>query len=162
MIKKITLNKDQSMELSGSVGWLMIYKERFGRDILPDIMPVLESGLTASVKMLQNGAGADNFIDSIDDEILTNMFITLSGFEMTTALQIIWAMAKKADDDIPGPEDYYDQFEVFPLDKVLPVAINLIITSMVSSKNAKSLLTMVKSLRTSHSTKSSSQASTEV
>lgn len=160
MIKKVTFSKGQSIELSSSLGWLITYKEQFGHDILPDIMPLIESGLTASIKILQTGSGGD-LINSIDDEILTDAFINLSGLELTTILQIVWAMAKKADPDIDGPEDYFDQFERFPVDIILPVVVKLIVNSMVSSKNAKRLLMMLETQKESLSMNSSSQAQTE-
>ena len=160
MIKKVNISKGQSIELSSSLGWLLIYREQFGRDILPDIMPLIESGLTAAIKVLQNGK-TENLIDNFDDDILTDIFINLSGIEFTTVLNIIWAMAKKANHDIDAPEDYFDQFETIPLDVIIPVVVKMIINSMVSSKNAKRLLMMVKSQSQSISMKSSSQASTE-
>lgn len=159
MIKKININKSQSIELSSSLGWLIIYREQFGHDILPDIMPIIESGLTTAVKVMQNSdEGEVSIIDNLDDTILTDAFISLSGLEFTTMLNIIWAMAKKADSDIESPEDFYDRFETLPLDNILPVVIKMIINSMVSSKNAKRLLGMMKDLNQSISTKSSSQA----
>lgn len=160
MIKKVAISKGQSIELSSSLGWLITYKEQFGHDILPDIMPLIESGLTASIKILQSGSGGD-LISSIDDEILTDAFINLSGLELTTILQIVWAMAKKANPEIDSPEDYFDQFERFPVDLIIPVVVKMIVNSMVSSKNAKRLLMMVETQRQSLSMNSSSQASTE-
>lgn len=161
MIRKITLNENQSIELSGSVGWFMIYKERFGHDILPDIMPLIESGLTLAIRVMQEGGDGQDIIDRIDDEILTDAFLNLSGLELTTILQIIWAMAKQCDKSIGSPDEFYDQFETFPFDLVVPEAINLIINSTISSKNVKSLSVMLEGAKQSHSTKSSSQASTE-
>lgn len=160
MIKKVAISKGQSIELSSSLGWLITYKEQFGHDILPDIMPLIESGLTASIKILQSGSGGD-LISNIDDEILTDVFINLSGLELTTILQIVWAMAKKANPEIDSPEDYFDQFERFPVDLIIPVVVKMIVNSMVSSKNAKRLLMMVETQRQSLSMNSSSQASTE-
>ncbi len=160
MIKKVTIAKGQSIELSSSLGWLIIYREQFGHDILPDLMPLIESGLTASIKLLQGG-DAGNLLENIDDEILTDAFINLSGLEFTTIIQVIWAMAKKADPGIEGPEDYFDQFERFPLDLVIPAAVKMIVDSMVSSKNAKRLWMILENQRQSLSMNSSSQASTE-
>ena len=167
MIKKININKGQSIELSSSLGWLIIYREQFGHDILPDLMPLIESGLTTAVKVMQNSKGNKevkevDVLENIDDEILTDVFISLSGMEFTTVLNIIWAMAKKADDSIERPEDFYDRFETLPLDTIMPVVVKMIVNSMVSSKNAKRLLMMLKDLKQSTSMKSSSQALTEV
>lgn len=155
MIKKITINDSQAIELSGSVGWLMIYKERFGHDILPDILPLIESGLTTAIKVMQNGGDGDDMLEHIDDEILTDAFINLSGLELTTVLQIVWAMAKKCDKSIGSPDEFFDQFDTFPFDLVLPEVVSLIIESTISSKNVKSLLTMFNKAKRSRSTRSS-------
>lgn len=165
MIKKINIAKGQSIELSSSLGWLLIYREQFGHDILPDIMPIIESGLTTAVKVMQSsdeGAKEVDILKNINDEILTDVFISLSGLQLTTVLNIIWAMAKKANTDIKDPESFYDEYEMIPFDTVLPVIVKMLVNSMVSSKNARRLLTMMQSLNQSVSKKSSSQALTEV
>lgn len=170
MIKSIKINKDQSVELNGSAGWFFVYRESFGHDILPDIMPIIESGLTMAVNLLQGiGVGADGSVDasprqiveSIDDSVLNDLFINLSGLESTTIMQIVWAMAKNADDDIPSLRTWLNQFDVFPLDDILPKAVRLIIDSTVSAKNARRLLKARNLTAGLRSTKSSSQESTE-
>lgn len=170
MIKAIRINNDQSVELNGSAGWFLVYREYFGHDILPDIMPILESGLTMAVNLLQ-GVGIKNdgtveastrqIVESIDDSVLSDLFINLSGLESVTVMQIIWAMAKNADDGIPNLREWLNQFDCFPLDEILPKAVRLIIDSTVSAKNAKRLLTLKKLTAGLHLSESSSQESTE-
>ena len=154
MIKRVELDGGHSIELSGSVGWLIVYRSNFGRDILPDIMPLLESFLSMSIEVLQKSKKKKNneidvreLITALDGDMLTDIFINLSGMETITLLQIVWAMAKKANRDIPNFDDFFDEFETFPLDVVIPEAIKLIIESSVSSKNAKSLLTTLSGLK---------------
>lgn len=170
MIKTIKINKDQSVELNGSAGWFLIYRETFGHDILPDIMPVIESGLTMAISLLQglniddNGgvnASTREIVSQIDSGVLTDLFINLSGLEASTALQIIWAMAKNADDDIPPLREYLNQFDVFPFDTIIPKVVRVIIDSTVSAKNAKRLTQVRKLAAGLHLTSSSSQESTE-
>lgn len=170
MIQSIKINKNQSVELNGSAGWFLIYRENFGHDILPDIMPVIESGLTMAVNLLQglniddNGAvdvSTGELVAQIDNGVLSDLFINLSGLEATTALQIIWAMAKNADDNIPPLRDYLNQFDVFPLDKIMPKVIRVIIDSTVSAKNARRLSKVTTLTAGLHLTRSSSLESTE-
>lgn len=170
MIKTIRINKEQSVELNGSAGWFLIYREYFGHDILPDIMPILESGLTMAVNLLQ-GVGIKNdgtveastrqIVESIDDSVLTDLFINLSGLETVTVMQIVWAMAKNADEDIPNLKAWLNQFDCFPLDEILPKTVRLIIDSTVSAKNAKRLLKVKKLTAGLRLSVSSSQESTE-
>lgn len=164
MIKTITIG-DQSVELNSSAGWLYVYKERFGHDILPDLMPVIESVLEMSVRILGNIEGDEidiaNVIGSLDSDILSDIIINLAGAEVTTLLNIFWALAKKADKTIEGPEDFFDRFEVFPFDEIVPDVFRMIVESSISSKNAKSLLGSLEALKLSRSTNLQSQAPTE-
>jgi len=172
MIKTIKITKSQSVELSGSAGWLLIYRETFGHDILPDIMPMIESTLSLAVEILQgstisvdkNGISeidVNSVISNLDGGVLSSLFINLSGLESTTLLRIIWAMAKHADDDTPSILEFYKQFENFPLDVVVPKAVRLIIDSTVSAKNARRLLSLRKIAAGLPQTKYSLQGSTE-
>lgn len=155
MKKLIQINKDQSIELNGSLGWLYVYREQFGHDILPDLMPLLESSLTTAVKIMQGASGIEtrDIIEALDDQIMTDIFINLSGLEATTVLNIIWAMAKNADSQIEAPEAFFNEFDRIPLDVISPKAIRIIIDSSISSKNVRSLLATLKQARQSVSTK---------
>ena len=173
MIKKVNLGNNQSIELNGSVGWLLLYREQFGHDILPDLMPMLEGSLDAMVKAFNKEdqedeedkkdpkSTAKDLVARIDDDILLDIWTSLSGFELTTLLQIVWAMAKKADPEIAPVEDYFDQFDSISIDKLAPAVFRTIVESTVSSKNARSLLKMIDQIRRinlSASKTSSSQA----
>lgn len=169
MIKTIKINNNQSIELNGSMGWFLVYRETFGRDILPDIMPLLESGLTMAINILQS-VGVDNdgnmkggwpeLVESIDDGVLADLFINMSGLEASTILQIIWALAKNANEDTPPLKAFLNEFDVFPFDVIVPKVIRLIINSTVSSKNAKRLTALTKAAAGFQLTRSSSREST--
>lgn len=156
MIKRIDFEDGHSVELNSSIGWLIVYRSTFGRDILPDIMPVIESllGLAAQVlgRTKKKELDVRDIMRALDQETISEIFITMSGMEVVTILNIIWAMAKKANPKIAGPETFFDEFEVFPLDILVPEVLRLIIESSISSKNAKSLLETIRSMRPSHLT----------
>lgn len=150
MIKTIKIDKEHSVTLNSAAGWFFAYREQFGRDILPDIMPAIEGLLSASIKVMQNmdGVNVKDIAGAIDDSILTDFFINMSGLEFTTVLQIIWAMAKNADSEIEPPEIWVNQFDAFPLDTILPKVLKMVLESSVSSKNSRRLLTMIKTTAT--------------
>ena len=54
-------------------------------------------------------------------------------------IRIVWAMAKAADDSIEPPEIWLKQFNVFPLDLILPEVVSLAAQGFISSKNLKRL-----------------------
>lgn len=168
MIRTINVN-GQPVEVNTSAGWLYAYRERFGHDILPDLMPILESVLNAAASILEEADGEINqktALAAMNNENFVQAFISLAGMEFTTVFNIFWAMAYNKDQSIPAPREYMNQFERFPLDEVLPELFYALVDSSVSSKNAERLLTMLKKAKKltekeSLSTPSPSQESTE-
>ena len=77
-----------------------------------------------------------------------------------TIINVTWAMAKAADEDIDPPKRWVRQFDEFPLDVVVPAVYELVLKGFVSSKNLKRLKNVGASLKTlqpSRSMTSSSQ-----
>lgn len=150
MIKTIHIDDSHSIELNGSMGWLFVYRAQFGRDITPDIMPLIEAvvevAMVASDGITKDSSVGDVFAN-IAEADLSEAFITLCGMEMVTMLNITWALAKHADKSIPGPEEWVDQFDVFPIDEIMPKVFEVIIESSITSKNSKSLLKKLKKKR---------------
>lgn len=144
MIKTIKIDDNHSLELNGSFGWLITYRTQFGRDILPELMPLL-----GSLMDLMRGVPINKKITledmiSIDEDVVDSALIRLSGLESTMFLDIIWALAKNADDDIPDPKEWLNSFDVFPIDKILPDTLEIILSSSVTVKNSKRLLETLK------------------
>lgn len=163
MIREIRI-EDRTVEINSSAGWLYEYRNRFGHDILPDIMPIIESVLAAGVSLMQESGGEVNektIMDAMNNDALVDAFIKVSGMETLTIFNIFWAMAANADDKIPGPKEFFNQFERFPLDVAVPALFYTIIDSSISSKNVERLLTKLKELSPSDWTQSRSQESKE-
>jgi len=149
MIKTIEF-EGQKVDLNTSAGWLFVYRNRFGHDIFPDLMPIIESIVGAIATMLENGEAEvtpDGIKNLMNDDTITDAFIKLAGMEITTVYQVLWAMAYNADKSIGGPEDFFNGFEKFPLDVVIPELFTAIVESSVSSKNGERLLNGLKKIR---------------
>lgn len=149
MIKTIEF-EGQKVDLNTSAGWLFVYRNRFGHDIFPDLMPIIESIVGAITTMLENGDAEvtpDGIKNLMNDDTITDAFIKLAGMEITTVYQVLWAMAYNADKSIGGPEDFFNGFEKFPLDVVIPELFTAIVESSVSSKNGERLLNGLKKIR---------------
>ena len=147
MIKTVKIDDANSIELNGSFGWLMAYRTQFGRDILPELMPLLGGLLDLMRGLAPEEDVSVNAIADIDEDILDSALIRLSGLEFTTMLDIVWAMAKNADDSIPEPRTWLNSFDVFPMDKIIPAAFEIIMESSVTVKNSRRLLKMLKSTK---------------
>ncbi len=141
MIKTINIDDSHSIELNCSMGWLLIYRSQFGKDILPELLPAIEAGVEFITSVLKGTKEVDvkSIIDNIDSDSISDAFITLSGLELVTVLQIAWAMAKNNDRGIPSLEEWVNQFETFPIDVIVPEIVKAIAESSVSTKNLNRL-----------------------
>lgn len=167
MEKVIKIGK-QEVKLSNNVAWTMEYRDQFGKDIVPALMPVLSS-LIEGVSTLVSETGKANASLSDIAEALQGrtMDILLPLFQMEfvdSVINVTWAMAKAADEDILPPKQWVKQFEDFPLDVVIPAVYDMVLKGFVSSKNLKRLKKIGADLRTlqpSLSMTSSSQEQNE-
>lgn len=134
--------ENQSVVLDSSTGWLFVYRDYFGRDILPDLLPALEAVLhtiSNAVGVLEGDKIEDIIKALASDEVIDGLFIDLTGAELTTILNIFWSMAKNEDMTIEEPDKFFKKFDVFPVDEILPKMFSQIVNSCVSSKNLESL-----------------------
>ena len=118
----------------------MIYKDQFGHDILPDIMPIF-SALTKMLDEISKVSGQDigDAIKMIDSDALQDAMIEMCALQFTDFINLTWALAKANDDTIEPPYQWASQFDEFPLDLVGPAVFELLAKGLVSSKNLKSL-----------------------
>lgn len=149
MEKKVKLDSKNSIVLDNNVGWLFIYKDQFGRDIVPSLVPVLNAGIDLVFGIYKELGGelTREKIMQIDPAALTDAIYAAAGIEAVDLLNIVWALAKNADDEIPEPREWVRQFETFPLDVIAPAVFELVFKSMVSAKNLKRLQNLRKSLQ---------------
>lgn len=174
MEKVIKIGK-QEVKLSNNVAWLMEYKDQFGKDATQELIPLvatmietLGSGLTA----YQNGAiDLEALSEAIEGRAFELLVPIYQSELSTTLINIIWAMAKAADETIDPPKKWVRQFDSFPFDVVGPEVWDLAVKGFVSSKNlkrlrillgnAKSVVRNLKENQPSLSTTSSSQEQNE-
>ena len=166
MEKTIKIGK-KSVRLNNNISWAIVYRDQFGRDIIPALMPLLASALDI-ISGLINETGKTEDIELADlakladGDALLNAVIHLGGFEFTDLICITWALAKCADEDIPAPREWIAQFDSFPIDVIAPEVFTLIFKGVVSSKNLKRLEDLKKRIQpTLISTQSSSPDSNE-
>lgn len=139
-MEKIIKIGEKDVRLNNNIGWVMEYRDQFGKDILPVIMPFLTSMIESVSTVI---ADADN-----NGEITTTTIAeALSGRSLDVVLplyqadfvdlviNVIWAMAKTADDTIEPPKKWVRQFEGFYLDEILPDVLDMVLRGFVSSKN---------------------------
>ena len=167
MEKIIKIGK-QEVRLNNNVAWTMEYRDQFGKDIVPALMPILASLMEGvSTIISESGSNEVTMADIADAVQGRSMDVLLPMFQVEfvdTIINVTWAMAKAADEDIEPPKRWVRQFEEFPLDVVVPAVYELVLKGFVSSKNLKRLKKASASLRNlqpSLSTTSSSPDSNE-
>lgn len=138
MIKTIMI-EDQPLEINSSLGWLFCYREQFGHDILPDLLPLLEAAVNAINDVYGDEA---DIMDKLDEDVISKIIVSLSSLEVLTVCNILWAMAKNAGEK-KTPQEWLNSFDVFPLDTITPQLFWAIVYSSASSKNLQSLINKI-------------------
>lgn len=92
------------------------YKAQFGKDYFLEILKM--EGLS-KLKKSKNNEKALELID------------------FDTFYNIIWVLAKTADNNIPEPLEWLDTFEEFPLFEIIPQLQEMILISIQGKKNRK-------------------------
>ena len=159
MEKVIKIGK-QEVKLNNNIAWTMEYRDQFNKDILPVILPAVAT-LMESVSTVVAGAGEQISVKTIAEALegrAIDVLLPMYQMEFTDiAINVTWAMAKAADEDILPPKQWVKQFEVFPLDVVIPEIAELALKGFTSSKNLKRLKAMLKGLQPQLSMTLSSQ-----
>ena len=168
MEKVIKIGK-QEVRLNNNVAWTMEYRDQFGKDILPVIMPLLAS-MIEGVSTIMADAGKEgeltttNIAEALEGRTMEVLLPAFQAEFVDLVINVTWAMAKAADENIEPPKRWVRQFDEFPLDIVGPAVFDLVLKGFVSSKNLKRLKKIgndIKNLQPSHSTISSSPDSNE-
>lgn len=168
MIKNIKAG-NKEFTLSNSITWTMIYRDQFGHDIVSTLTPVA-AAISDVVSGFFEGIQADGTVEftdvvkNIDGDKLIDVVAHLSGLEFVDLLNITWSMAKAADDNIPYPYKWFSEFEVFPVDDIVPEVVKLAAKGLISTKNLMrlgNLMKQIKMPRPLTSTPSSSPESSE-
>jgi len=165
-MEKVIKIGSNEVRLSNNVAWVMEYRDQFGKDILPAIMPLITT-VSEGISTVISEAGTDITIESLSEAIngrAMDVLLPLYQAEFVDlVINVTWAMAKAADEDIDPPKKWVRQFDTFPLDVVGPAIFELIVKGFISSKNLTRLKRTGKKLNLQplQQTKSSSPESNE-
>lgn len=133
----------KDVRLNNNAAWCMEYKDQFGRDIIPVLLPVIASAVEGVASVLADKKGnsieAKDLAEAIEGRA---MEILLPMFQVEfndVIIGVTWALAKCADDEIPEPKRWIRQFDTFPLDVIVPEVYEMVLKGFTSSKNFKRL-----------------------
>lgn len=147
MKKTIKIDEKNTLTLSNNVGWLLAYRDQFGVDIVPALVPVLNAVIEIYAEIAKQTGDlktAADIFTKIDTATIQGAILELAGVQITDLVNVVWAMAKAADDDIDEPRTWVRQFETFPLDVIAPAVLELAVRGLISGKNSTRLLDALK------------------
>ena len=147
MKKTIKIDEENTLTLSNNVGWLLAYRDQFGVDIVPALVPVLNAVIELYAEIVKQTGDlktAADIFTKLDTATIQGAILELAGVQITDLVNVVWAMAKAADDDIEEPRTWVRQFETFPLDVIAPAVLELAVRGLLSGKNSTRLLDALK------------------
>ena len=165
-MEKIVKIGNTEVRLDNSVAWTMEYKDQFGKDILPVIMPFVTSALEgiATVAADADELTMRGIAESLEGRAMDVLLPMFQADFVDLVVNVAWAMAKAADESIEPPKQWVRQFDSFPLDEIVPEIFGMAFKGFASSKNLERLKTIgenLKNLQPLNLTTSSSQDSNE-
>ena len=126
-MRKIVLVGNQEYEL-GTNGYTPIaYKQQFGKDYFQDLFSMLKN---QSFMNELNKLEAEKELTAIDIDISM-----LEEFDMTFFNRLFWTFAKSANPQIKPYEQFFMEMEVFPIQEVGPVLMEMLNASMTTKKH---------------------------
>ena len=144
---------NKEVKLNNNVAWTMEYRDQFGKDILPAVMPLLAS-MIEGVSAIASEADSNGNItvgsiaETLEGRAIDVLLPLFQAEFVDLVINVTWAMAKAADENIEPPKRWVRQFDEFPLDVVGPTVFDMVYKGFVSSKNRKRLEKIGDSLKT--------------
>lgn len=117
-MEKILTIDGRQVKFKSTGAFLLRYKSQFRKDALQDILKLQK------VKIVENEDGTKVIenIDALDLDVFYN---------------IVWALAKTAEPNLPPPMEWLDTFSEFPLVEILPEVIDMALSCLTSTVNSK-------------------------
>lgn len=150
-MEKIINIEGVDLKLNNQAAWTMEYKDQFGKDIVPVLMPLVSAMVEGLASVIADTDGksltAKDIAEAFQGRAVDILLPMYQVEFVDIIINITWAMAKCADENIPEPKRWIRQFEKFPVDIIGPEIYELAMTGFVSSKNLERLETMREKLK---------------
>lgn len=144
---------EKEVRLNNNMAWAMEYKDQFGKDILPVMLPLIATGIEGVASVIaEAGDGGQITSKSLAEALQgrsVDILMPLFGAEFVDlVINVIWSMAKAADENIDPPKKWVRQFdEGFYLDEVIPEVFDMVTKGFISVKNRARLEQIIESLK---------------
>lgn len=143
-MEKIIQIGEKDVRINNNVGWTMEFRDQFGKDILPVIMPFINTMIESistiiSEAEIDGEITASNIAEALEGRSLDVTLPLYQAEFVDLVINVVWSMAKTADATIEPPRKWVKQFETFYLDDIIPELLEMVISGFVSSKNRERL-----------------------
>lgn len=138
MIKTIVID-GKEVQFKASASFPLVYKANFNTDILSIILPLISEILDG----LNDESVVDGKID-LKPSTLSGMLENVYSLEIVDIMNLLWTLAKCADDTIPEPMKWFSQFDEFPIFDVAREVLPMLYDSLISKKKLGNLGTTKK------------------
>ena len=151
-MEKIINIGGKDVKLSNNLGWAIEYKDQFGKDVLETMVPLLSTLIeTISTIINETGSTEEINIAGISEAVEGRaMDLTLPLMQLgliDSVVNVTWAMAKAANEEIDPPDKWARQFDEFPLDVIVPEVGLMVLSGFTSSKNLRRLRSALEKMR---------------
>ena len=150
-MEKVIKIDNKEIKLNNNAVWMMEYRDQFGEDILPKIMPLIGTVTELMASIMEEMDGDKVTLQTLAASVRGRAFELLMPMVQANFVDLVvnvtWAMAKAADEDIDPPKQWLKQFDTFPVDVIVPEVYGLAFKGLVSSKNLGRLKTLMKDLK---------------
>lgn len=163
-MEKVIKIGGKEVRLSNNIAWTMEYRDQFNKDIVPVIMPLFASFMESVAAVVSTSDGeltVTKIAEAIEGRAMEILIPAMQVEFVDIIINITWAMAKAADENILPPKQWARQFDAFHIDIVAPAIYDLALKGLVSSKNLKRLKNIRVNLQPLTSMTSSSQGLSE-
>lgn len=108
MEKTITIDgKKVTFKATGGIGYR--YKAQFGSEFLADVAKLEDFMNSAEVKQKKSKRPDGKIvIEKVEEYDYTKL-------SLESMYNLLWTLAKTADESIPGPQEWLDSFDKFPV-----------------------------------------------
>jgi len=139
MEKTITID-GKEVRFKASASFPLIYKANFNADILTIIMPLLSEVIGSADGMFTEDSFKDGSL-VLTPETISTALEGVYSLELIDIMNLLWTMAKCADDEIPEPMKWFGEFDEFPIVDIAIQVFPMLFSSLLSKKKLKGTTT---------------------
>lgn len=137
MIKTIVID-GKEVQFKASASFPLVYKANFNTDILTVIMPLISELLDGMDDLFKESTKEDGNIE-LKPSTLSGLLENVYSLELIDIMNLLWTLAKCADDTIPEPIKWFGEFNEFPLIDIAVEVFPMVFESLFSKKKLKEI-----------------------